>query len=81
MSENMKKLSELMCDIFMLDEEEFNIELNNTNVDGWDSLGVVSVAVGLHETFGYHLTPDEANSITSVKDILTLLSSKGISFD
>ena len=80
MSENMKKLADLMCEIFLLDEEEFNVELDNTSVDGWDSLGVVSVAVGLHETFGYHLTPDEANSIESVKDIITLLTSKGISF-
>ena len=47
----------------------------------WDSLGVVSIGVGLTETFGYHPTPAEATALASVEDIVRLLEAKGIVFD
>jgi acyl carrier protein len=50
-------------------------------VETWDSFGVVSLAVGIQETFGYHLSPAEAVGIKSVADIISLLSAKGIKFD
>ena len=54
-----------------------------TSVTGqtWDSLGVVSLAVGVDETFGYHFTPEEATGITNVPEIVRLLETKGINFD
>ena len=51
------------------------------DVDTWDSLAVVSIAVGAHETFGYHFTPEEAASIETVSDIRALLEKNGIAFD
>lgn len=50
-------------------------------MDTWDSLGVVAMAVGIQETFDYHMKPEEAISIKSVADIIKVLKSKGISFD
>ena len=67
-------------DIFLLDESEFDFGLTRDQVETWDSLAVVSLAVGVHETFGYHFTPEEATSIRSVQDIIDNLESKGISF-
>jgi acyl carrier protein len=51
------------------------------DVNSWDSLAVVALAVGIEETFGYHLRPDEAVAIKGVQDIISVLESKGISFD
>lgn len=78
---NREKLKKLILDVFLLDESEFSFELKRQQVDTWDSLGVVSLAVGVHQTFGYHFTPEEATSIQSVADIIALLEKKGISFD
>jgi len=78
---NREKLKKLILDVFLLDESEFSFDLKKQQVDTWDSLGVVSLAVGVHQTFGYHFTPEEATSIQSVADIIKLLESKGISFD
>jgi acyl carrier protein len=78
---NREKLKSLMVDIFLLDPAEFRFDLKREEVATWDSLGVVSLAVGVHQTYGYHFAPEEAMSIQGVDDILKLLSSKGISFD
>lgn len=77
---NREKLSNLLIDIFLLEPEEFSFELSREEVETWDSLAVVSVAVGVKETFDYHLMPEEATGIQKVQDIIDLLETKGISF-
>lgn len=78
---NHEKLKELIVDTFLLDVSEYSLDLARDAVDTWDSLGIVSMAVGVHECFGYHFTPDEATGIETVRDIVKILESKGISFD
>jgi acyl carrier protein len=77
---NRDKLKNLIIDIFLLDPSEFHFELERGQVDTWDSFSVVSLAVGVHEAFGYHFTPEEATSIQSVPDIMRILAAKGIDF-
>lgn len=79
--DNMEKLQELLVDVLLLEPQEFSPELSRDQIETWDSLAVVSVAVGLHDTFGYHPTPEEATALHSVQDIIQLLSAHGISFD
>ena len=78
---NLEKLKKLIVDTFLLDESEYHLDLAREEVDTWDSLGIVSMAVGVNETFGYHFTPDEATGIGGVRDIVRVLESKGISFE
>ena len=77
---NREKLEDLLIDIFLLEPEEFRFDLSRDEVETWDSLAVVSVAVGIKETFGYHFTPEEATSVLSVQHIMDILESRGISF-
>jgi acyl carrier protein len=70
-----------MVEVFLLDPSEFRLNLKREEIETWDSLGIVSLAVGVQETFGHHLTQDEVISITSISDIVTLLEARGISFD
>ncbi len=79
-NDNAEKLEELLIDVFLLEPEEFALSLQRDQVDTWDSLGVVSLAVGVQETFGYHFTPEEATSLDSFQGIVDLLQTKGISF-
>ena len=78
---NREKLCQLLVDIFLLEPSEFRFDLRREDIDTWDSLGVVSIGVGLTETFGYHPTPAEATALASVEDIVHLLEAKGIVFD
>ena len=78
---NHEKLKDLLLDIFLLDDDEYRLDLAREAVETWDSLAVVSVAVGVKETFGYHFTPEEATSVQKVQDIIDILETKGISFD
>jgi acyl carrier protein len=80
-NENKKKLESLLVDVFLLEPEEFRFDLKRDEVDTWDSLAVVSMAVGVQETFGYHFTPEEAVGIKCVQDIVNLLEGKGVRFD
>jgi acyl carrier protein len=75
---NGEKLRQLVMDVLLLDDDEYRIDLAREDVETWDSLGVVSIAVGIDEVFGYHPTPVEATGIHSVTDIIELLASKGI---
>lgn len=77
---NFEKLKSLLADVFLLDPTDIRAELKREAVESWDSLGVVSLEVGIKETFGKQLSPQESASIKSVQDIMTLLSSKGIDF-
>jgi acyl carrier protein len=78
---NKDKLEELLVEVLILEEGEFRFDLMREDVDSWDSLAVVALAVGVEETFGYHMRPEEALEIKGVRDIIALLESKGISFD
>jgi len=78
---NRAKLKQLVLDVFLLEEHEYRLDLTRPEVDTWDSLGVVSLAVGIHQTFGYHPTPEEATGLASVADVIALLAAHGIELD
>lgn len=78
---NREKLKALLIDVFLLEESEFRFDLKREDIDTWDSLAVVAMAVGVQETFGYHLKPEEAVAINGVQDIIDVLESQGINFN
>ena len=75
---NADKLRQLVQDVFLLRPSEFRFDLTRDAIETWDSLGVVSLAVGVHETFGYHMTPDEAAGLTGIGDLVDLLNRHGV---
>ena len=79
-SDNRERLADLLIDVFLLEPDEFRFDLKREEIETWDSLGVVAMAVGVQETFGYHFTPEEAMGIGGVADIIHQLTDKGIAF-
>ena len=77
---NREKLEDLLLDVLLLDPSEFRFNLKREEIQTWDSMAVVAIAVGVDETFGYHFTPEEATSLTGVADIISILETRGISF-
>ena len=78
---NRENLKDLLIDIFLIDPSEFRFDLTREEIESWDSLGIVSMAVGIQETFGYHMKPEEAVAVKGFQHIMELLESKGIKFD
>lgn len=78
---NHQKLKELLMDVFLIDESEYSLEVSQDDIETWDSMGLVAMAVGVEETFGYHFSQEEALSIRKFQDIVDILTSKGIAFD
>ncbi len=78
---NSEKLKDLLVEIFLLEDDEFSFDLSRDDIETWDSLGTVSMAVGIQEEFGYHMTPEEATKMASVHEIKTLLEGNGIVFE
>lgn len=78
---NRAKLKQLLLDIFLISEGDFRWDLKRDEVPTWDSLGTVSMAVGVQGTFGYHLTPDEAIGIHGFEALAAILSDRGIKLD
>ena len=77
---NREKLQDLLLDVLLLDPSEFRFDLRREEIQTWDSMAVVAIAVGVDETFGYHFTPEEATSLTGVADIISILETRGVSF-
>ena len=77
---NREKLQDLLLDILLLTPDEFRFDMKREEILTWDSMGVVAIAVGVEETFGYHFTPEEATSLTGVGDIIRILETKDILF-
>jgi acyl carrier protein len=78
---NRARLKQLLLDVFLLDPGEFRFDLTRSEIESWDSLGTVSLALGIEEVFGHHLTPAEATGLASVADIITVLSRRGIDLE
>ena len=78
---NREKLKDLLMDVFLIEPSEFRFDMMRNEIESWDSLGVVSMALGIQETFGYHMKPEEAVAIQGFQQIIELLESKGIKFD
>ena len=78
---NHLKLKDLLMDVFLISESEYSLEMSQDDVETWDSMGLVAMAVGIEETFGYHFSQEEALSIKNFQDIVDILTSKGVSFD
>lgn len=72
------KLNKLVTAVFLLKPGEFRPDLRWEELPTWDSLSAVSLAVGVQEVFGYHMTPAEAMEIRGVSDIIALLRKKNI---
>lgn len=63
-------------DILFATNQNFGPETVLTDLEGWDSLGRLSLAVMLHETFGAMLDTKTLLQLTTVGDIIELVQDK-----
>jgi acyl carrier protein len=77
-SDNDAKLRSLLLDVFLMDEALYRDEHGPEQIASWDSLATVSMAVGVNETFGHHMTPQDVAKVKTIGDIKAYLRSKGV---
>jgi acyl carrier protein len=58
--------------------ERLTEDLSIENVRGWDSMAHVGLILALQKEFKVTITPADAISLTSVKDIIQYLMNRGI---
>lgn len=73
------RLKKIMADLFRCDEAELTDDVGPGDINGWDSLGHVSLMSEIQNKFGTHIPVEDAIEIESIADIVTLLNSIGIS--
>lgn len=76
--ENDEKLKALLLDVFMMDEALYADANGPMQIETWDSLATVSMAVGVHEAFGHHMTPEEVGEVRTIADIKAFLRRNGV---
>jgi acyl carrier protein len=81
MSPNDLKLRNLLVETLLIDDDQYRDENGPDTIETWDSLAMVRIAVGVKDTFGYDMTPEEMVSLDSIGDIKAILRSHDIAFD
>ena len=67
------RLINLMADLFRCDTNEINETTGPGDIDGWDSLGHVSLMSEIESQFGLHVPVEDALEVTSVADLVGIL--------
>lgn len=73
MSDTATELRKLMADLFQCGESELLDDTGPGDVNGWDSLGHVSLMSEIQTKFGKHIPVEDAIEIESFADIVVLL--------
>ena len=66
-----------IAELFEEPVENIRPETKQDEVDGWDSLGVLSLMAGLDEEFDILMSEEEMQNLHTVADILEVLKKNG----
>lgn len=75
MSDTATQLKKLMADLFQCSESDLSDELGPGDINGWDSLGHVTLMTEIQTRFGKHIPVEDAIEIESIAGIVKLLDS------
>ena len=73
MSTTESELKTLMANLFQCGEDELTSETGPGDINGWDSLGHVTLMTEIQNRFGKHIPVEDAIEIESIADIVELL--------
>jgi acyl carrier protein len=71
--EGAKRLSEIMRDLFDLDDLEYRDSLTADEVEGWDSLSHVRFLIAVEKEFGFRFTSGEIDGFKNVGELLEVI--------
>jgi acyl carrier protein len=77
---NYEKLRQVIADIFEVELATINEESSKDTIDMWNSIHQMNLIFALEDAFALHLSDAEVVQLLSVKEIKSILESKGIIF-
>lgn len=66
------------AEIFETAESEISLETQQQDIEGWDSMGVLTLMAELDDRFSINLSQDELGSINSINDLLDVLRNNNV---
>ena len=79
--DNTTKLKEIVAILLDVEAECVTLDTSPETVEHWDSVNHISICTAINQEFSVSMTMEEMTSTLSVAQFISLLSSKGISFD
>ena len=67
----------MLAEIFEEDEADINLDSSREDIEGWDSLGVLSLMAEFDSRFDILLSSDALDALSSVNDVIALLRANG----
>jgi acyl carrier protein len=71
--ESAERLSEIMRDIFDLEDLEYHDGLKADDVEGWDSLSHLRFLIAVEKEFGFRFTSGEIDGFKNVGEMLDIV--------
>jgi len=74
------RLKALLVEILLIDDDQFLDEYGPDEIETWDSLAAIHIALAIEQEFGYSMSPEEMVSMNSIGDIKLILRQRQIAF-
>jgi len=71
--EGAARLTEVMRNVFDIDDLQYRDSLKADDVEGWDSLSHVRFLVAVEEEFGFRFTSNEIDGFKNVGEVLDVI--------
>ena len=71
-------INEVVASVLNVSPASLNEESSVNNVDSWDSLACINIAVAIEGEFAISLTAEDVAELTALQKIYTILSGHGI---
>ena len=73
-----EKTFNIFSDILNIPIDKLELETSPDSVNSWDSLSHVKIIMQIEHEFKTNLLPEEATQILSIKDAISIISSKDL---
>jgi acyl carrier protein len=71
-----EKVKAAFVSAFSVDPEKFSVEMMPEDVQGWDSLGHLTLVTALQQQFGFEFEVNEVMEMDSVQKIVSICEAK-----
>ena len=78
--DNKEKVHKVLADILDIDIKLIDESTGPDNVESWDSFNALMLISEFEDVFGIKFTMQEVEHVNSVKDIIDVLTNKGVVF-
>lgn len=74
----MNQLLLILAQTLNVSETDLTLETTAEDLETWDSLAIINLAVAIEGEFGISLTAENVEALVSVKSIVDVLESHGV---